>query len=437
MMEPGQNVPVLVINNTEELQQLHDRKPTKRKLDEIFGGYDCSFVAEPPDDVFCLICTSVARMPQQMDCCGKLYCLSCLTESRLYSNKCPNCRKDGKSFPDMRSERQIKALKVSCQNDGCKWRGQLRDLDDHGNTCEFTIVGCPNECRAQIQRRKLQAHVYSTCPKRMFTCPHCKEAGMYADITTTHLRKCPGVKIQCPFSCGVHHFRRKNLQEHLSTCPNEIIPCSWSEIGCSTRLPRNTMKNHEQHFTNLHLAMASRAISALKNKTRSVTAVYKLTNFAALKGKFWSSPVFYAASGHAFQLRAYPSGILTGTETHLSIMVYLMKTEKDAELVWPVWANLSVELLNQLSDEKHYEIVAKMNSSCSSQPLQRYHSSLIFQQFLPHGKLDFDHHSCQYLKDDCLYFRISNVEIFHTDKPWLQLKASEQKETATGSVPDS
>ena len=438
-----QPLPVLLSTNsgssTEELQQLHDRKPTKRKLDEIFafGGYDCSFLEEPPDDVICLICTTAARTPQQMDCCGKLYCLSCLTESRQYSNKCPNCRKDGRSFPDRRSERQIKALKVSCQNNGCEWKGQLREIDNHGDKCEFMIVGCPNECQMKIQRRQVQTHLQSKCPKRLFTCPHCKEAGIYTDITTTHLRKCPGVKIQCPHSCGVQNIRRKKLPEHLSNCPNEVIPCNWSEIGCTTRLPRKTMKNHEQHSTDLHLAIATKAISVLKSETRNIVGVCKLANFTTLKGSFWDSPMFYASSGHAFLLRAYPSGILTGSGTHLSISLYLMKTAQDAQLVWPVWAKLSIELLNQLSNEKHHEIIAKMNANCNIQPLQKYHSSLILQQFLPHGKLGFDHHICQYLKDDCLFFRISNIEIFYTDKPWLQLKASEQKEIASVSASHS
>lgn len=75
-------------------------------------GYDChDFVDPVPNSLVCLICTCVARAPQQMVCCGKVYCKACLTHFRTscVDAKCPQCRKKIESFPDMRGELELAA----------------------------------------------------------------------------------------------------------------------------------------------------------------------------------------------------------------------------------------------------------------------------------------------------------------------------------------
>ena len=69
------------------------------------GGHKSKFVSEPPVSFICLICTFVAKDPQQMDCCGKVYCRLYLTEHMKHSNKCPQCRIKGNSFNDKRGEK--------------------------------------------------------------------------------------------------------------------------------------------------------------------------------------------------------------------------------------------------------------------------------------------------------------------------------------------
>jgi len=70
------------------------------------GGYDCDFVKDVPASLQCLICTLPAREPQQVSCCGKIFCLSCLDILKKSKNKsCPNCRNQSwTSFFDKKSE---------------------------------------------------------------------------------------------------------------------------------------------------------------------------------------------------------------------------------------------------------------------------------------------------------------------------------------------
>ena len=54
------------------------------------GGYDCDFVNDVTASLQCLICTLPARDPQQVSCCGKIFCLSCLDIlKKSKSNSCP------------------------------------------------------------------------------------------------------------------------------------------------------------------------------------------------------------------------------------------------------------------------------------------------------------------------------------------------------------
>ena len=68
------------------------------------GGYDCKFVDAPPDKLVCQICLLVSATSHQVTCCGRVYCQACLDEHKKRSRTCPNCRKRGQKFPDIRGE---------------------------------------------------------------------------------------------------------------------------------------------------------------------------------------------------------------------------------------------------------------------------------------------------------------------------------------------
>ena len=98
-------------------------------------GYDCHFVDPVPNSLVCLICTLVARAPQQMVCCGKVYCKACLSDLKaLYVNATyPQCRKKIESFPDMRGENTV------------TWLGHVFSAD---SSC--CIIRLPSTCHYNI-----------------------------------------------------------------------------------------------------------------------------------------------------------------------------------------------------------------------------------------------------------------------------------------------
>ncbi|XP_011408344.1 PREDICTED: TNF receptor-associated factor 4-like [Amphimedon queenslandica] len=148
------------------------------------GGCRYTFTdGETSQEYQCHICTLVARDPQQVTCCGKIYCKSCLESSKKKRQKltCPDCNKQltGKYFEDMRAEQEIKSLEIYCTNtdSGCQCK-DIKDIDTHLSiSCPYQQVPCTNGCGALVQRIEMEAHVTDDCQRSLVKCQHCQREG--------------------------------------------------------------------------------------------------------------------------------------------------------------------------------------------------------------------------------------------------------------------
>jgi len=147
-----------------------------------------------------------------------------------------------------------------------------------------------------------------------------------------------------------------------------------------------------------------------------IPVVSKLTEFKKYKNnEDWISPGFYTSDkGYKICLRVFPDGI-SGVSNHVTMSVRLMKGDHDDHLKWPFEGTLTVQLLNQLSDSNHSELV-EFNFVGSRSACERVKSGtakygMRCDQFMTHRKLSYDaYKKCQYLKDDCVFFRVCNFQ---------------------------
>ena len=104
------------------------------QLKETFGGYDCKF-AELPTSCFqtdCPICIRILRDPHQCKRCGENFCCSCIKRVQAERKPCPMCRKDSfEVFEDKGLKQALSQLQVLCSEGGCKWNGELGELEHH------------------------------------------------------------------------------------------------------------------------------------------------------------------------------------------------------------------------------------------------------------------------------------------------------------------
>ena len=112
-----------------------------------------------------------------------------------------------------------------------------------------------------------------------------------------------------------------------------------------------------------------------------------------------------------------------GKGTHVSVFATMMRGENDDHLPWPFTGTVTFELLNQLEDKNHHsEKITFLRDNEASQRVtegEKATSGYGYQSYLPHHSLGYNAAKrCQYLKDDCLYFKVT-VDARTTSKPWL------------------
>ena len=340
------------------------------------------FLGRPSEKLLCMSCQNVASEPFKLVCCGGICCKVCLE----FEKTCPKCQLTSAGTFDKTSDSTIKNLLVRCQNlsRGCPW------------------VGCLSEHDAHVQR-----------------------------------------------------------------CPKETVPCTLHEIGCGATMLRDELPKHWLKSKDYHIECALEAVVKLKRsngelrrtvqemktaqhqlekqlqccspppQAQPVVAVYKMTGFKKhkLKKLCWYSLPFYThRGGYKMCLRVDAAGISSKStksndepyDPSLSLLVCLVQGENDGELFWPFRGKLTVELLNQSVDKHHHSAVVVFDSDKHETYNSRVNTSRSHSvsgrgwvQFVSHGLLQADGKNCQFLKDDALYFRVSNIEVMESNKPWL------------------
>ena len=152
--------------------------------------------------------------------------------------------------------------------------------------------------------------------------------------------------------------------------------------------------------------------------------VFKFTDYAKRKSSntsAFSPPIYSSPGGYKMSINVVPDGNGDGKGTHVSVYAYLMRGENDDHLPWPFTGTVIIELLNQLTDQKHISMSMKLMGDANKRVLDgdKAVTGCGYPRYIEHSSLDYNAtNNCQYLKDDCLYVRVkidSDVSL----KPWL------------------
>ena len=372
-------------------------------------------------DYECPICFNMLKNPFLTACCGNHFCEVCIEAIKTTTNKCPVCKvKPIKGIVDKKLQRRMNELEVCCsqKNHGCSWVGRLDELTKHlaadnAGGCEYALIPCSLSCGSQLFRHKLNEHVSNACRLRPYACNFCSYSSTYEEIAK-HLHKCPEYPLLCPNACIKEKFKRGDLEKHLLTCPNKLVLCSFSEVGCTESMKRCDLQQHMESSWLQHQLMMCNEFKQLKKqnemlkkdneelRTAQKTAdywingyklmakgvmkthwreylcslavvstnipepvcpvIFKWTNYEALKRKAkdekstfcYTRPFYTHSAGYRMQLRVYPNGLDDGKYTHLSIYCHLVPGRNDDSLKWPFKGTIAVSILNQIKDGEHF-----------------------------------------------------------------------------------
>ena len=403
------------------------------------------------EEAKCPICLELMKEPVSTNC-EHLFCKNCIRRQLI----CPTCRKRFTTTPDRGSVRIVKAFKVKCPNsvEGCKWQGDLGDAEGHlEEKCQHQKVKCPNGFGSKVDRKHMRRHTQGDCTHRPYKCPHCDHKGAYKDVTTVHYTTCGDFPLSCPARCG-KTIKRRNMESHLSTeCPEEYISCKYVMFGCDTAVKRREKETHFSDDTfhlkksmECQLAISRSLVSLFQSPTHirpDVTSlplsfrpwlqntptcyphppwVVKFEGFKKKKRneeEWYSDPVYSHFGGYKMCVDIDPNGYDNGKGTHVSACVCLIKGDNDDNLKFPFKGRIVVSLLNQLEDRNHHtsevwSLEYNLPGDTSGPVTTGERGEGWGQhQFIPHNALNYNSNkNCQYLKNDCLFFR---VDTFHFD----------------------
>ncbi|XP_060245573.1 TNF receptor-associated factor 2 isoform X2 [Meriones unguiculatus] len=188
----------------------------------------------------CSACRNILRRPFQAQC-GHRYCSFCLT-SILSSGpqNCAACVHEGlyeegisilessSAFPDNAARREVESLPAVCPNDGCTWKGTLKEYEScHEGLCPFLLTECP-ACKGLVRLSEKEHHTEQECPKRSLSCQHCRAPYSHADL---------------------------EFQDHVRACSKCRDLCRFHTIGCFEMVEAENLQAHEVQRLREHLAL--------------------------------------------------------------------------------------------------------------------------------------------------------------------------------------
>ena len=413
---------------------------------DINGEYD--FVEKPSEDFFCPVTYEVLLDPVQANsCCGNHLSRSVADRLQAGRKPCPMCKAAPlKTVEDMFFKRKVRQLKVRCSNKsaGCEWVGELGELDNHlkpgsvEGPCHFVDVECPLQCGRRVKRRNLNHHKSKQCAKRPFSCIYCGYKSTHEKVVKDHWPKCQRYPKICPNNCSGNKIERRFLKRHREVqCPLEEIPCEFSFAGCPKKTTRKSMNDHMHEAKDAHLKMtASKCKNLEMQQTNIMLAFTKMsskpvfipppdiimTDFERRKknNEHWFSLAFYThIGGYKMCISIIANGWGSGKGTHVGVSVFMMKGEFDSHLKWPFKGEITVELVNQKEGGETYveKPVKNTDSDKCDKWLQRVTegeragTGWGLPQFISHSDLYKPEEDKEYLVNDTLIFRITNVEV--------------------------
>ncbi len=252
-------------------------------MEKVKHSWD--FIDPPSSDCYCPMCESILQEPMLTNCCGSHFCKTCIEPVFQDNKPCPNkeCLETNYlCIVDKPKWKKILELDVICplRGRGCNWKGEVRTQDKHldfeEGDCEYIDVECTNGCGEEMERYELAEHLERFCLRRPYTCEHCGIENVFEVITKDHIPKCPAHPVTCENNCGFDDITRSSYPEHLLKCPEQEVDCDFSYVGCSKKIQRKNMAQHQQDGVYTHLTLQTAFISKqLTEKDKQLKEVSK------------------------------------------------------------------------------------------------------------------------------------------------------------------
>ena len=306
--------------------------------------------------------------------------------------------------------------------------------------CNGVLLPCPNEgCEEKFKRPFKDDHL-GVCPKQLL---HCKYVGvcnkaMKREDKEQHYREEMEKHLDSTYS------KFQNLELQFQSLTEEVgnLQHLKQSIESLTKEVRDLQHTkHDVHRLSNELVMmkghfgslssnvkknfeltekCTGAVSSLSTTLKQLTVpcedpiIFKVENFS-VNGETETFDFYFCKGGHKFRFHVHPNGIGHAKGSYISLTLEVIDGEYDDVLIGSFTNSVSVELLNQESNNNHcigtFEFTHKKRGIRKSTTIYR---------FCDHDELE-DERSIftDYIENGNLYFKLECSVDDEADKPWL------------------
>ena len=329
---------------------------------------------------------------------------------------CPHCEGSGEYIEQTTTHlEECPLMEIPCTNDGCSEHVVRHAIHKHFMECQYQMVSCRHACigcKIKVLRKDLKKHE--------------GDREQHLDLAINAVSK---------HEDTLYYFDLSYLQDDVARIDDAIDILQEFVKHHTSTLARlqNIILAQNKEISELKLKLERQAIAPPHfhwNIPDPVPiqdlTVFKFTDYSQRKScdaSVFSPPIYSSPGGYKLCINVVPNGDGKGKGTHTSVFTYLMRGESDDHLPWPFTGTVVIELLNQLADRKHHSTSTKMSKDHDTSQRVWYgdkaKNGYGHPCYIAHSSLEYNAaKKCQYLKDDCLYFRIKiNSDV--TPKPWL------------------
>jgi len=348
-----------------------------------------------------------------------------LTSCQFVMIKCTLCDlKVPKQSIDSHMKDQCNCRPVSCQY--CLTSGEYYYITgEHQELCLNELIPCPNNCEVEgVPRRDRESH---------------------KDV-------CSLTKVECPFNSigcvelvtrkDMEQHNKEKLRDHLFLTNNELFKLhNEIEVGVNSTEKITTEK---LDYIEAELNVAQKqldglfgiwnvrinAMAATKISGEVAPVILKLTNFSKSGSTIirrrlteracYSNGFFTHETGYKMFLKFTTSHVSVVRQTCYSVTLHLLKGPNDDQLSWPLKGKFEIVLLNQISDCAHRNTVVIYDSNTPVSKASRVTGNVLTSlrssegwgnsEFINHHDLHNTSSTCQFLKNDCLFFQVCKLE---------------------------
>ena len=344
---------------------------------------------------------------------------------------------------------------------------------NHIPVCPDHPVSCPNGCELSLKAKLLQNHLEKDCPFEVVECPF-SYAGCDEKVTRQSMPEhiTQSLALHMSLQAASHQQELKKLNNRISELEMKLEESEKSHEHSKAEVAELQMTNKVLHDRiqeckgqvatvgrNLKTAQEQKLkghLSTLRGEIKKAQAEVKQeiskehqaslreeiktaqmeatdqmkSNFEYLHchvGLFpftftmpnfeqkkltntpWHSPSFYS-HGYRMCLRVYTNGCGEGMNSDVSVFVCMMKGDYDDQLKWPFRGDITIQILCQDGDDKHFSRILDFtddDEGFGNRVLEGYRSvGLGYHNFLSHKFL-----SPYFLKNDCLRLCVKNIEL--------------------------